>query len=353
MNLNGHLYASGLHVIGGTTLSTTTISPSSGIPLHINNAGGAYAAIELGGTSGTNCMAITQGGITNYGSTQGSGVALSWPTSATGCTISLPTKTGTVLLDSDLVPDYYNHLVVSSSAPSNILSSSNLPYWSLLMVETCSIASSNPTAGGSTLIKTFTESLGSNYQPVYISNGHLYQGTNYAGGTFLTVNGTSYFGQSKFIYTAENALSTTSSKRYLLGSYSTASMATTSTNANCYMSSGNIYATAFYASSDARLKDNIGDPELDYLEIIDKINLREFTWKNDEEKNYNIGIIAQELKEILPERYSKEFVGEPESADDYFTIGENKFIYLALGAIKDQQKEINELKERVSKLELK
>ena len=258
-----------------------------------------------------------------------------------------------MLLDSDLEPDYYNHLVVSTCTSSNKATSGHLPYWSLLMVETCTVATYNPTAGGNTSTRAFTESLGSNYQPVYIYNGHLYKGLDFAGGTLLSVNGTSYSGQAKSVYAAENALTTTNNKRYLLGSSTSASMATTSTNANCYMSNGNIYATAFYASSDARLKDNIGDPELDYLEIIDKINLREFTWKNDEEKNYNIGIIAQELKEILPERYSKEFVGEPESDDDYFTIGENKFIYLALGAIKDQQKEINELKERVSKLELK
>jgi hypothetical protein len=77
VNLNGHLYTSGLNVIGDTTLSTTTISPSSGIPLHINNTGSAYAAIELGGTSATNCMAITQSEIARYGSTQGSGVILS------------------------------------------------------------------------------------------------------------------------------------------------------------------------------------------------------------------------------------------------------------------------------------
>ena len=81
------------------------------------------------------------------------------------------------------------------------------------MVETCSVVSYNPTAGGTTLTKTFTGNLGSSYQPIYICAGHLYQGTNYAGGTFLTVNGTSYFGTGAYIYAATNALTTTNNKR--------------------------------------------------------------------------------------------------------------------------------------------
>lgn len=61
----------------------------------------------------------------------------------------------------------------------------------------------------------------------------------------LSVNGSSYTLSSATkpsIYTATSAISTTTSKRYLLGSSSQTGMSTTSTNASCYMQSNILYS---------------------------------------------------------------------------------------------------------------
>lgn len=85
-------------------------------------------------------------------------------------------------------------------------------------------------------------SVGSATQPVYMSNGVITACSNYAGGTNLTVNGASKGGTSASIYAPTNAISTTDSKRYLLGSSSTANIASTNTNDVVYMQNGRLYA---------------------------------------------------------------------------------------------------------------
>ena len=61
-------------------------------------------------------------------------------------------------------------------------------------------------------------------------------------------------------------------------------------------------------TSDRRLKENIKDTELDALEAIQKIKVKDFTWNDPNDQSFNnknargvwTGIIAQEVVEILP-----------------------------------------------------
>jgi hypothetical protein len=60
---------------------------------------------------------------------------------------------------------------------------------------------------------------------------------------------------------------------------------------------GNITATAYYYSSDERLKDNI--TTLTGLAIVDKLRGVSFDWKED--GSSSIGVVAQEVEKVLPE----------------------------------------------------
>ena len=145
----------------------------------------------------------------------------------------------------------------------------------------------------------------------------------------------------------ELTLTNNSTKRYLIGSYSATSWSDIGTNYSCYTSSGNLYATYFYGTSDRRLKENIKDLDLNCLDLVNNINLREFSWKADETHKPVIGAIAQELKQILPEKYVHEFIGGQETKDEYLSINDSKLVYLLIGAIQEQQKEIESLKAKI------
>jgi hypothetical protein len=110
---------------------------------------------------------------------------------------------------------------------------------------------------------------------------------------------------------------------------------------------GNISA---YVSSDRRLKNNIVPIE-NALTKLNKIGGYSFDWTDDyieKESNgkgedgyffrkHDIGVIAQELQEILPEAVA-------EKTDGYLGVRYEKIIPLLIQSIKELQLEINELK---------
>ena len=114
---------------------------------------------------------------------------------------------------------------------------------------------------------------------------------------------------------------------------------------------GSFYATSFYASSDERLKENIKPTELDCGKVIDSLQIKEFNFKSDEEKKVVVGAIAQELKEILPEKYRAELVSGSE--DTHYSINEGKLLFIAIGALKEERAKTKELEERLAKIEAK
>ena len=111
----------------------------------------------------------------------------------------------------------------------------------------------------------------------------------------------------------------------------------------------NIYGVNVYASSDLRLKENIIPVQLNCSDIISRLPLKEFNFISDPEKKVVVGAIAQELAAILPEKYRATLVNGSE--DTSYSINEGKLLYVAIGALKDAQRKINELEERVHTLE--
>lgn len=111
---------------------------------------------------------------------------------------------------------------------------------------------------------------------------------------------------------------------------------------------GNIYANNI--SSDRRIKENIKDCEIRALDIINKIQHKEFD-KKDDGKHYNIGYIAQDMEQI-----DSNFVIKREKTDtleERYYINELPIIATLSKAIQEQQQQIDELKSKIRELEEK
>jgi len=112
--------------------------------------------------------------------------------------------------------------------------------------------------------------------------------------------------------------------------------------------SGNIYAKALYEISDERLKDQI-TPYTATLDALKKLQPVKYVWKFTNETN--IGLIANDVKEVIPEIVIQD-------QDGYYRIDYAKLGVFLINIVKDQQEEIDELRkdfealeERVEKLE--
>ena len=98
-----------------------------------------------------------------------------------------------------------------------------------------------------------------------------------------------------------------------------------------------------YASSDERLKDNI-TPISNPIEKVKAIGGYTYNWNGLQDKHIlgtqDVGVIAQEIEEVLPE-----LVATRESG--YKAVRYDKIVALLIEAIKDQQSQIEDLKSRL------
>ncbi len=102
---------------------------------------------------------------------------------------------------------------------------------------------------------------------------------------------------------------------------------------------GVITATDFNSTSDIKLKTNI-QPIDDPLAKVIQIEGVSFNWKYDNKPA--LGVVADQIENILPELVQ---------GDDPKTVNYNGLIGLLIEAVKEQQTQIDNLKERISKLE--
>tara|TARA_R110002167_G_scaffold278638_3_gene484471 strand:+ start:1728 stop:3293 length:1566 start_codon:yes stop_codon:yes gene_type:complete len=96
-----------------------------------------------------------------------------------------------------------------------------------------------------------------------------------------------------------------------------------------------------YYTSDKRLKDNI-KPIEDPIGKLKKIGGYSFDW-NDKQNTYegtDFGVIAQEIEEVLPSLVQTR-------EDGYKGVKYDKIVSLLIEAVKDQQKQIDELKKLI------
>jgi hypothetical protein len=69
-----------------------------------------------------------------------------------------------------------------------------------------------------------------------------------------------------------------------------------------------------------------------------------------------VGVLAQDVKEVLPEAiriapFDADGDGKSVSGNDYMTVQYEKMVALLIEAIKEQQSQINELNEKLKRLE--
>ena len=123
---------------------------------------------------------------------------------------------------------------------------------------------------------------------------------------------------------------------------------TTYSNINVYTQNGQLYATqmnatnGFYETSDARLK-NFKD-DINALDVVSKIPTKYFTWKKEEvteniDPVLHIGTSAQEVQKIYPDLVTENEEGE-------LSVDYARLSVIALAAIKELKKEIDELKSK-------
>ena len=111
--------------------------------------------------------------------------------------------------------------------------------------------------------------------------------------------------------------------------------------------------TSWTSPSDERLK-NITEEISNALDKIKKISAVKYTWKNDLSAKPQVGLIAQEFLNILPE-----VVVVPESETDkygnqqYMGVNYDKVVPLLVAGIKEQQAIIEQLEARITTLENK
>lgn len=188
--------------------------------------------------------------------------------------------------------------------------------------------------GGSSLLNGLT----GNFQSLSLTSG---AGTVSATGTISTTAGD--------ITTSTGSISTTD------GTISTTNGNITASNgeisAGTITSSGNSNAVAFLYTSDKRLKKQIKDIHgQEALRLIRELQGVHFNWKKDGKKD--IGFIAQEVQEVVPELVQKVHKGE----NSHLAVQYGNIVAIAVEALKEQDRKIERLetenKEIKKKLDL-
>ena len=109
-------------------------------------------------------------------------------------------------------------------------------------------------------------------------------------------------------------------------------------------------AQYFNARSDKRAKENIQLFSGNALNIVNNINTYTFNYKNNPNQ-ISYGILAQDLLDVNINNFN--FINNKEATgtnDDYMSIKESKLVYLLIEAVKEQQKEIEDLKTELKAL---
>ena len=101
-------------------------------------------------------------------------------------------------------------------------------------------------------------------------------------------------------------------------------------------SKGRVSASSFYATSDARLKENI--KPLDYNKSI--LDLPVYTYDYINGSKNNIGCLAQDLQKLYPQ-----LIGE--NSNGYLTVDNSKVVYLLLEEVKKLKKELDRIKTKL------
>ena len=94
-------------------------------------------------------------------------------------------------------------------------------------------------------------------------------------------------------------------------------------------------------SSDRRLKENIAPTTINAIDTINKLDMVKFDFIKDK-KHEEVGLIAQEVEDIIPQAISR----DPESEDSYLHIDYTAFVPYLIKAIQELNQKLEEVNER-------
>lgn len=108
---------------------------------------------------------------------------------------------------------------------------------------------------------------------------------------------------------------------------------------------GVVSATSFVETSDIRMKENIHDTiSVNSLAKILEVNVKTYNYKKDLTKRHCIGVIAQELIEIIPESV---LISKTDEFEDFHQVHYASLIPHLINSIKVLHKELKELKAKL------
>ena len=115
-----------------------------------------------------------------------------------------------------------------------------------------------------------------------------------------------------------------------------------------FTSSASVYCNDVYIRCDRRLKINVEDYEENAVDKVNKLKVKTYdkvkSLSDREVIAHEIGIIAQDLQEILPEAVSTSNVGSLDNPEEILTISNSAVNALLIKAIQEMSEEIKELK---------
>ncbi|EAP5982123.1 tail fiber domain-containing protein [Salmonella enterica] len=121
--------------------------------------------------------------------------------------------------------------------------------------------------------------------------------------------------------------------------------------AGTFNASGNINCNDVYIRSDSRLKINVEDYEENATDKVNKLTVKTYdkvkSLKDREVVGHEIGIIAQDLQEILPEAVTLTNIGSPEEVEEVYTISNSAVNALLIKAVQEMSKRIEYLESQV------
>ena len=119
------------------------------------------------------------------------------------------------------------------------------------------------------------------------------------------------------------------------------------TNAGTFHALDDVHGFSSTLSSDRKLKKNIRPLNQYGLNEVLKLKPVMFDWKDKGKKKDNIGFIAQEVQEVIPESVNESVMLNGKEGETKLGIEYSNIIAVLTNAIKEQQKQINELKRKI------
>ncbi|ECJ9814054.1 tail fiber domain-containing protein [Salmonella enterica] len=115
-----------------------------------------------------------------------------------------------------------------------------------------------------------------------------------------------------------------------------------------------VYCNDVYIRSDARLKINVENYEENAVDKVNKLKVKTYdkvkSLSDREVVGHEIGIIAQDLQEILPEAVTTSKVGSPDEPEEILTISNSAVNALLIKAVQEMSSKMEEMSKEIERL---